>query len=139
MNSVIGAVNNIASGRYKNNVENTNKFQEVIVLEKAVEDMQQDISQRKANIKYGAQHDTLTGLFNCSYLERYFVKQMREPKWVQVIAITVIGFRTINDLYGYSNGDNTLRTLARRLLRWPGTSARLAGAEVIYITDEPLK
>ncbi|WP_420932951.1 hypothetical protein ACOJR9_10535 [Alteromonas sp. A081] len=66
MNSVIGAVNNIASGRYKNNVENTNKFQEVIVLEKAVEDMQQDISPRKANIKYGAQHDTLTGLFNCS-------------------------------------------------------------------------
>ncbi|WP_420932950.1 hypothetical protein ACOJR9_10530 [Alteromonas sp. A081] len=64
---------------------------------------------------------------------------MREPKWVQVIAITVIGLRTINDLYGYSNGDTTLSTLARRLLRWPGASARLAGAEVIYITDEPLK
>lgn len=138
MNSVIGAINNIASGRYKNTFEKTGNFHEVVALEKAVDGMQKSISQREDSIRYQAQHDDLTGLFNRNYLERYFVEQMREPKWVQVIAITVIGFRTINDLYGYSNGDNTLKTLARRLLRWPGTSARLAGGEVIYVTDEPL-
>jgi EAL domain-containing protein (putative c-di-GMP-specific phosphodiesterase class I) len=63
---------------------------------------------------------------------------MAEKSSVQVIAITVLGFRTINDLYGYSNGDNTLKTLALRLQRWPGISARLAGGEILYITHETL-
>ncbi|WP_334029503.1 putative bifunctional diguanylate cyclase/phosphodiesterase [Alteromonas sp. P256] len=138
MNSVIRAINKIASGRYKNTFEKIGNFHEIIALENAVDGMQKRISQREDSIRYQAQHDDLTGLFNRHYLERYFVEQMREPRWIQVIAITVIGFRTINDLYGYSNGDNTLKTLARRLLRWPGTSARLAGGEVIYVTDEPL-
>ncbi|WP_269519437.1 putative bifunctional diguanylate cyclase/phosphodiesterase [Alteromonas sp. BMJM2] len=138
INSVIKAINNIAFGRYENTFEKTGNFQEVIALEDAVEGMQQSISKREDSIRYQAQHDNLTGLFNRNYLEQYFIEQMREPKWIQVIGITVIGFRTINDLYGYSNGDNTLKTLAKRLLRWPGISARLAGGEVIYVTDEPL-
>ena len=138
VNFVITTINNIASGRYKNTFDKTSNFKEIISLENAVKGMQTSISKREDSIRYQAQHDDLTGLFNRNYLERYFTEQMRTPKWVQVIAITVIGFRTINDLYGYSNGDNTLKTLARRLLRWPGISARLAGGEVIYVTDEPL-
>ncbi len=138
LNSVITVIDSVSSGRYKNKLNSTSRFREINELESAIGQMQSKIFRREERIKYQAQHDDLTGLYNRNFLEEFFVTQMRDGKSIQVIAITVIGFRTINDLYGYSNGDNTLKSLAWRLLQWPGTSARLAGGEVIYITDEPL-
>ena len=100
--------------------------------------MQASIKSREKHIRYQAEHDVLTGLFNRNYVEGYFESELGSGHSVQVVAITVIGFRTINDLYGYSNGDNTLKALAERLQRWPGTSARLAGGEILYITHDAL-
>ena len=138
VSNLVAAVNKVASGNYGATLEKPSKLKEISELANAVDSMQASIKSREKHIRYQAQHDVLTGLYNRNFVEDYFENQMAEKKSVQVIAITVLGFRTINDLYGYSNGDNTLKTLAVRLQRWPGTSARLAGGEILYITEQHL-
>ena len=138
VSNLVAAVNKVASGNYGATLEKPSKLNEISELANAVDSMQASIKSREKHIRYQAQHDVLTGLYNRNFVEDYFENQMAEKKSVQVIAITVLGFRTINDLYGYSNGDNTLKTLAVRLQRWPGTSARLAGGEILYISEQQL-
>ena len=138
VSNLVIAVNKVASGNYGATLDKPSKLKEISELANAVDSMQASIKSREKHIRYQAQHDVLTGLYNRNYVEDYFENQMAEKSSVQVIAITVLGFRTINDLYGYSNGDNTLKTLALRLQRWPGISARLAGGEILYITHETL-
>lgn len=138
VSNLVQAVNRVAEGEYGAVTNQNSNLKEISALATAVDSMQERIQQREQRISYQAQHDVLTGLFNRNYVEQYIEEQMQAQKTLQVVAITVTGFRTINDLYGYSNGDNAIRTIAERLLRWPGTSARLAGGEVLYITQTPL-
>ena len=138
VSNLVKAVNRVASGSYGSTLDEPSKLREITELANAVDSMQANIKNRELDIRYQAEHDVLTGLFNRNYVENYFESEIKEKRALQVVAITVIGFRTINDLYGYSNGDNTLKALAQRLQRWPGISARLAGGEVLYISHESL-
>ncbi|APD94025.1 GGDEF domain-containing protein [Alteromonas mediterranea] len=138
VSTLVKAVNKVASGKYGATLKTPSKLKEITELANAVDSMQASIKSREKHIRYQAEHDVLTGLFNRNYVEGYFESELGSGHPVQVVAITVIGFRTINDLYGYSNGDNTLKALAERLQRWPGTSARLAGGEILYITHDAL-
>lgn len=138
VSNLVKAVNRVASGSYGSTLDEPSKLREITELANAVDSMRANIKNRELDIRYQAEHDVLTGLFNRNYVENYFESEIKEKRALQVVAITVIGFRTINDLYGYSNGDNTLKTLAQRLQRWPGISARLAGGEVLYISHESL-
>ena len=138
VSNLVKAVNRVASGSYGSTLDEPSKLREIAELANAVDSMQANIKNRELDIRYQAEHDVLTGLFNRNYVENYFESEIKEDRALQVVAITVIGFRTINDLYGYSNGDNTLKALAQRLQRWPGISARLAGGEVLYISHESL-
>lgn len=138
VSTLVKAVNKVASGKYGATLKTPSKLKEITELANAVDSMQASIKSREKHIRYQAEHDVLTGLFNRNYVEGYFESELGSGHSVQVVAITVIGFRTINDLYGYSNGDNTLKALAERLQRWPGTSARLAGGEILYITHDAL-
>ena len=138
VSKLVKAVNKVASGSYGATLEAPAKLKEITELANAVDSMQASIKSREKHIRYQAEHDVLTGLFNRNYVETYFESELSQARAVQVVAITVIGFRTINDLYGYSNGDNTLKALAQRLQRWPGISARLAGGEILYISHESL-
>lgn len=138
VSTLVKAVNKVASGKYGATLKTPSKLKEITELANAVDSMQASIRSREKHIRYQAEHDVLTGLFNRNYVEGYFESELGSGHSVQVVAITVIGFRTINDLYGYSNGDNTLKALAERLQRWPGTSARLAGGEILYITHDAL-
>ena len=138
VSNLVKAVNRVASGSYGSTLDEPSKLREITELANAVDSMQANIKNRELDIRYQAEHDVLTGLFNRNYVENYFESELEEGRPLQVVAITIIGFRTINDLYGYSNGDNTLKALAQRLQRWPGISARLAGGEVLYISHDSL-
>jgi len=138
VSNLVSAANRVAEGEYNANLKKASRLKEITALANAFSRMQDRIQYREQRIRYQAQHDVLTGLYNRNYVEHFFEDKMSKEKSLQVVAITVIGFRTINDLYGYSNGDNTLKALAERLLRWPGIAARLAGGEIIYISDTPL-
>lgn len=138
VSDLVKAVDKVAKGNYGATLKKPSKLKEITALANAVDSMQESIKSREKHIRYQAQHDVLTGMYNRNYVEDYFTSQMAEHHSLQVIAITVLGFRTINDLYGYSNGDNTIKTLATRLHGWPGIAARLAGGEILYISHKSM-
>ena len=108
VSNLVKAVNRVAGGEYGATLDKPSNLREISDLATAVDSMQESIQHREKHIRYQAQHDVLTGLFNRNYVEGYFDGKMSENENLQVVAITTIGFRTTNDLYGYSNGDNTL-------------------------------
>lgn len=64
---------------------------------------------------YNARHDRLTGLFSSDYLfERIRETLDSNPETEYLIIYTdIIGFKMINDIYGYDFGDLTLRQVAK--------------------------
>lgn len=83
-----------------------------------------------------ATHDSLTGLFNRSELERRLTVALEEVRVTGVSHVLchldLDGFRMVNDLCGHDAGDRLLKDLARNLsasLRPQDTLARLGGDE----------
>lgn len=73
-----------------------------------------------AEIKYLADHDTLTGLPNRLLLtkkfERGIQKARREDKSISILFINLDGFKRINDTLGYHKGNDLLKQVSERLL-----------------------
>jgi diguanylate cyclase (GGDEF)-like protein len=91
---------------------------------------------------YLAQHDHLTGLINRALfrdrLSGALVRARRDGGLVTVMFIDIDGFKDINDRFGHSVGDETLRQIAARLvenLRESDTVARLGGDEFTIILE----
>lgn len=99
-----------------------------------------DVTAEHANeqqLRTAALHDPLTGLGNRMLLVSHIEAALAdgEPQSfssVGLLYLDVDGFKTMNDSWGHSAGDDVLRTLARRVQRSirPGdTAARLGGDE----------
>ena len=136
--SLVEGVNKIAEGDYEQPLKPTGKLTEIADLANAFTRMQQRIRSREERIRFQAQHDMLTGLYNRGFVEQRVEARLDAGDEIQIVGINIIGFRTINDLYGYSNGDICLKVVADRLLRWPGMAARLSGGEILYIPEQSL-
>ncbi|WP_027408347.1 EAL domain-containing protein [Anoxybacteroides tepidamans] len=77
-----------------------------------------DLSEQRSKeqeIAFMAQYDSLTGLANRNYLCEKLNEFLFSYKGVAVILIDIHRFKFINDFLGYSNGDELLRQVARRL------------------------
>ncbi|QJR82479.1 EAL domain-containing protein [Alteromonas pelagimontana] len=135
---LVKAVEKVAEGDYEQSLNVKGRLSEISNLASAFSSMQRSIKSREDRIRFQAQHDLLTGLFNRSYIEHLINQRMDSAEHFQVIAINLLGFRTINDLYGYANGDYCLKILSERLLRWPGVAGRLSGSEILYIPEQML-
>lgn len=125
----------ISSGDYNKTINTTSSSTEVTNLAIALESMQSNIRQREEKISYQAQHDILTGLNNRYNMEVQLNAKFEQNKPFQVLGINVFGFRGINDVFGYHNGDICLQILAKRLAEYGGLGARLAGGELLWIPD----
>ncbi|WP_158771876.1 EAL domain-containing protein [Paraglaciecola sp. L1A13] len=125
----------ISSGDYNKAINTTSSSTEVTNLAIALESMQSNIRQREEKISYQAQHDILTGLNNRYNMEVQLNAKFEQNKPFQVLGINVFGFRGINDVFGYHNGDICLQILAKRLAEYGGLGARLAGGELLWIPD----
>ena len=125
----------ISSGDYNKTINTTSSSTEVTNLAIALESMQSNIRQREEKISYQAQHDILTGLNNRYNMEVQLNAKFEQNKSFQVLGINVFGFRGINDVFGYHNGDICLQILAKRLAEYGGLGARLAGGELLWIPD----
>lgn len=136
--SLVEAVNKIAEGDYEQPLKPKGKLAEIMDLAKAFTRMQQRIRSREERIRYQAQHDMLTGLYNRDFVDHRIEAKLEAGDELQIVGINISGFRTINDLYGYSNGDTCLKVIAERLQRWPGMAARLSGGEILYIPQQAL-
>ena len=87
-------------------------------------------------------NDSLTGLFNRKSAERYIEEikphaSDKTPYYIYKMGID--GFKEINDAYGYIEGDNVVKTVAKVLqnitVKYSGFVARLGGVEFLAVLD----
>ncbi len=90
-------------------------------------------------LRYIANHDTLTGVYNRYSLNQEISKRMQEAKNFYVFFLDLDNFKYINDTYGHLVGDKLLKDVAKRLkarLFKKDFIARNAGDEFIVLIDE---
>jgi diguanylate cyclase (GGDEF)-like protein len=102
-----------------------------------------DISARKQHeqqLKFMANHDTLTGLPNrillMDRMQQAIHRSQREASVLAVLFIDLDNFKPINDQYGHEAGDRTLIGIAKRMsgmLRSGDTVARIGGDEFVIL------
>lgn len=68
---------------------------------------------RKAELRFDATHDALTGLYNRKAYEDIF--RALDKKTVSLILVDVDGFKSFNDTYGHETGDKVLTKVAYTL------------------------
>jgi diguanylate cyclase (GGDEF)-like protein/PAS domain S-box-containing protein len=107
--------------------------------------MVQDVSARvqaAAQLRYIAEHDSLTGLPNRSVLhslvDRAVQRARRTRELVALLFIDLDGFKSVNDSHGHGAGDEVLKEVARRLrlsVRATDTVSRLGGDEFVVLLE----
>jgi diguanylate cyclase (GGDEF)-like protein len=128
----------IAVGDYTKDVAVASNTKEVNLLSEAFTSMQSNIQLREEEIIFQAQHDILTSLYNRNYVKTLLEQKFLDNVPFLAIGINIFGFRGINDIFGYQNGDLCLKELADRLSQFDGVAARLTGGELLWIpSDEP--
>lgn len=87
--------------------------------------------------------DSLTGLYNRHYFNSHFdglFKHAREAaRPLSVLMLDVDRFKTVNDTYGHSAGDEVLKELANRIVKGVRSFdmvARLGGEELVIVMPE---
>ncbi|MDR6982073.1 diguanylate cyclase (GGDEF)-like protein [Rheinheimera pacifica] len=108
---------------------------EVALLSRTLSAMQHDIRQREQQLQFNAEHDSLTGLYNRTAVERLLPALLASSDG-SLLQINIQQFKHINDVLGFSNGDILLQQLARRLKLGPELPvmlARLGGDEFLLV------
>lgn len=126
----------IAIGDYSNAAAVISNTKEVNELSEAFTSMQSNVQLREEKIIFQARHDILTSLYNRQYVETIFERNFLEQVPFLAIGINIFGFRGINDVFGYQNGDLCLKELAHRLSQFDGLAARLTGGELLWLPAE---
>lgn len=87
-------------------------------------------------------NDALTGLYNRKSAERYIEElklQASKTKPFYLFKMSVYGFRAINDLHGYLEGDRVVKMVAKVLQNvtngYNGLVSRLGGVEFLSVID----
>ncbi|MGP9799745.1 putative bifunctional diguanylate cyclase/phosphodiesterase [Rheinheimera sp. NSM] len=113
---------------------------EVGLLSRTLSTMQQDIQQREQQLLFNAEHDSVTGLYNRTAIER-LLQQWLDSCDGSLLQLNIQQFKSINDVLGFSNGDLLLQQLAQRLQRLvpaPLLLARPGGDEFILLYPHTL-
>ena len=128
----------IARGDYQEGINTQDNTQEINNLSVAFGVMQENVRHREEKIQYQASHDLLTNLYNRFQITEIIKEKMLEKKPFQVFGLNILGFRGINDTFGYHVGDGCLQSLAARFLKLGGQVARLSGGELLWLPEQPV-
>ena len=128
----------IARGDYHEGINTQDNTQEINNLSVAFGVMQDNVRHREEKIQFQASHDLLTNLYNRFQITEIIKEKMLEKKPFQVFGLNILGFRGINDTFGYHVGDSCLQSLATRFLKLGGQVARLSGGELLWLPEQPI-
>lgn len=104
-----------------------------------IEEEQLELEEQRTKLKYQADHDELSGLYNKGCLNRYaeeaFEQAMRKQKTLGVLFVDIDYFKQMNDNYGHGKGDECIRAVADSIRECvPGEfAARYGGDEFVVI------
>lgn len=95
----------------------------------------QNLRQREKEVRYLAEHDALTGLYNRHYINKKTQKMFQKSQLVGVILLDLDHFKSINDQYGHLCGDQVLTLTAHTLKQHcpDAMIGRFGGEEFILI------
>lgn len=92
-------------------------------------------------LRFLAEHDDLTGLYNRRALMAHLDERLRQgqPGPVTALFFDLDRLKAINDYLGHSAGDRFIRVLAERLAQSAGAGmiARLGGDEFVVVPESP--
>jgi diguanylate cyclase (GGDEF)-like protein len=98
------------------------------------------VTQLKEQLRHQAYHDTLTGLANRLHLLEAIERELERDKgFTAVLYLDLDRFKSVNDTWGHSAGDELLSEFARRLggaIREQDLAARLGGDEFAVLVRE---
>ncbi len=94
-------------------------------------------------LRYLAEHDDLTGLYNRRALVAYLSERLAagRPGPVALLYLDLDRLKSINDYLGHTAGDWFIRLFAQRIQECAGSQsmiARLGGDEFVVIPDQPM-
>ena len=95
-----------------------------------------ELEDARVILKSASQHDFITGLANRSKFMEDFEAMMEMEKPCTIMMIDIDNFKSINDTYGHTAGDEALQQLAERLKEMQSqilTAYRFAGDEFIVL------
>ncbi|HTX46557.1 MAG TPA: diguanylate cyclase [Solirubrobacteraceae bacterium] len=102
-----------------------------------------DRKQREEQLRYHADHDSLTGLLTRRRFDEELAREIsrfrRSGRTAAVLLIDLDGFKNVNDTQGHQAGDETLQEIARAFadtLRDHDVLARVGGDEFAAILPE---
>lgn len=116
---------------------------ELRFLSRAYNTMFEQLDRQREELFYRASHDPLTGLYNRSVFDK--VRSQSNRRAQAMILADVDSFKTFNDTYGHSIGDQVLQKVAKSLLsnfRSEDYVCRIGGDEFAIImvhADSSLK
>ena len=98
---------------------------------------------REAQVRFLAEHDSLTGLRNRAFLNRklgqFIEKSKGDSTGFHLMLLDLDKFKDVNDTYGHPTGDQLLKMVSSRLMKIFGASkdivVRLGGDEFAILTE----
>jgi diguanylate cyclase (GGDEF)-like protein len=117
LQKLAGVAEQISEGQYQLELDNRSETAEVKSLYKAFSQMSDRISEREQRIRYQAEHDSLTDLFNReTLLEKLNARLASDPETkLTVISLKIQNYRSIDDSFGPDVSDGVLVSVAKRM------------------------
>ena len=105
-------------------------------------DQTRRLEDRTEQLHYQAAHDSLTGLFNRSEIERRLAIRLAESACDDEMIVALMDidhFKSVNDRHGHLGGDDVLRAVGGLTAAWiqPGELAgRYGGEEILLVLND---
>lgn len=123
----------IADGAYEALDAEKRDIKEVHQLTTSFKKMQSNIQHRENKIRFQAQHDLTTGLYNRAHITELLSSKMEEKTACQIVGIRIRSIKQLNDTFGHQNVDLYLQTFAESIRKLEGLCARISSSEFLWV------